>query len=366
MTALIRQTALTDFARTALLGIAQRPLLVKAARLVQTALDAGSCGVYELLPGDHDLLLRATAFAPGPHRRPAVIDINDGRPGALMVPIPTSPRFGFLAARRDDGGFDDDDRRFAVQVADILAAALERLRGEENERHAALLDPLTGLPNRALILDHLHLALARSRRRPSNVGVLFVDLDHFKFVNDSLGHDAGDAVLVATGERLRVALRPPDTVGRLGGDEFVVICEDIGGGAEVLAVAQRLASSLEGAVHVAGRDVPVRASIGVTISTSDDSKPAALLTEADGAMLWAKRSGAGIALFDERMRMGTVAVQAMEEASVTGLDQSGGGSNVSDAGTGASRRLVARLVDLVEYVEDSDRLDLRDRPAASA
>jgi diguanylate cyclase (GGDEF)-like protein len=366
VTALIRQTALTDLARTALLGTKQRPLLVKAARLVQTALDAGSCGVYEFLPGGHDLLLRAAAFAPGREGRPAIIDIKDGLPGALMVSIPTSPPFGFLAARRDQGGFDDDDRRFAVQVAEILAAALGRLRGEEDERRTALHDPLTGLPNRALILDHLRLALARSRRRPSNIGVLFVDLDRFKVVNDSLGHDAGDAVLVATGERLRAALRPPDTVGRLGGDEFVVICEDIGGGAEVLAVAHRLASSLEGAVRIAGRDVPIRASIGVTISTSDDSEPAALLTEADGAMLWAKRSGAGIALFDERMRMGTVSVQAMEEANVAGLDRSGWASNVSDTATGASRRLVARLVDLVEYVEDPDRLDLRDRPAASA
>ena len=366
MTALIRQTALTDFARTALLGIAQRPLLGKAARLVQTALDAESCAVFELLPGDHDRLLRATAFAPGLHRRRAVIDIKDGLPGALMVPIPTSPPFGFLTARRDHGGFDDDDRQFVVEVADILAAALERLRGEEDERRTALLDPLTGLPNRALILDHLRLALARSRRRPSNVGVLFVDLDHFKVVNDSLGHDAGDVVLVASGERLRAALRPPDTVGRLGGDEFVVICEDIGGGTEVLAVARRLASSLAGTVHVAGRDVPIRGSIGMTISTSGATEPAALLIEADGAMLWAKRNGAGIALFDERMRMGTVAVQAMEEANVAGLDRSGWGSNVSDTRTGASRRLVARLVDLVEYVEVPDRLDLRDGPAASA
>lgn len=325
-TALIRQTALTELARTALLGIPQRPLLTRAARLVQTVLDAGSCGIYEYLPDGHDLLLRATAFAPGQHDQPDTVDVTTATvaaPGtdgsapagtALMVPIRTSPPYGFVAARRDHGGFDDEDRHFALQVADILAAALERLRAEEDERRAALLDPLTGLPNRALILDHLRLALSRSRRRPASVGVLFVDLDHFKVVNDTMGHEAGDAVLVATGERLRASLRPPDTVGRLGGDEFVAICEDIGGAAEVLAVAERLAASLDRSVHVAGRDVPIRASIGVALSTSATTEPAALLTEADGAMFWAKRSGAGIALFDERMRVGTVDGQPMETA----------------------------------------------------
>ena len=172
---------------------------------------------------------------------------------------------GFLAAGRDRG-FDQDDRHFAVQVAGILTAALERLRQEEEHRRAALHDPLTGLPNRALILDHLRMALDRSQRHPSVVGVLFVDLDHFKAINDTRGHQAGDAVLVATGERLRAAVRPPDTVGRLGGAEFVAVCEDIGGEANALAVAARLAAGLEAAVRVAGRDVRIRASIGVALS----------------------------------------------------------------------------------------------------
>ena len=333
--ALIRQTALTDLARTALAGIPQRPLLAEAARLVQTQLDAGSCGIYEYLPGGQDSLLRAIAFVPGQHGGGVTIDVTTATvagPGtdssapagsSLMVAIRTTPPFGFIAARRDHGDFNNEDRHFALHVADILTVALERLRSEENDRRAALLDPLTGLPNRALILDHLRLALSRSRRRPSNVGVLFVDLDRFKGVNDALGHDAGDAVLVATGERLRAALRPPDTVGRLGGDEFVVVCEDIGGKAGALAVADRLATSLEAPIHVAGRDVSIRASIGVAISARHDIEPAALLTEADGAMFWAKRSGAGIALFDERMRIG---------------------------------------VDMLEYFDDPDRVDLRDRP----
>ena len=346
-TALARQRALADLARMALLGMHQRPLLARAAEIVQAAVDAGSCGVYEFLPVGHDLLLRAAAFAPGRHRAPLV-----GGPvpatADLMVPIGTSPRFGFLAAGRDHGGFDQDDRHFAVQVAGILTAALERLRQEADQRRVALHDPLTGLPNRALILDHLKLALDRSPRRPANVAVLFVDLDHFKAVNDTMGHQAGDAVLMATGERLRAALRPPDTVGRLGGDEFVAVCEDIGGEAGALAVAARLAASLEAPVLVAGRNVRIRASIGVALSGSATTDPAALLTEADGAMFWAKRTGRGVALFDERMQVGTGDLARLEAVSSTSLD----------------RPLVARLVRLLEDVELPDRLDPGDLPGS--
>src|SRR5688572_15810929 len=171
--ALFRQTALTDLARTALLGTPQRPLLEKAARLVQCALNAETCGIYEYLPGGHDLLLRAGAFAPGQRRGLTTVDLtgstvvspNDPEgssplSAALVVPIGVSPPpFGCLAVRaRWDSGFDDDDRQFAVLAAGILSAAVERLLADEGQRLALFQDPLTGLPNRALILDHLRLA----------------------------------------------------------------------------------------------------------------------------------------------------------------------------------------------------------------
>jgi diguanylate cyclase (GGDEF)-like protein len=269
-----------------------------------------------------------------------------------------------LAARRELGGFDGEDRHFAIQVADILTAALDRLRADEGQRKAALHDPLTGLPNRALILDHLRLALARSERQPSTVGVLFVDLNRFKIINDTLGHQAGDAVLVATAERLRSALRPPDTVGRLGGDEFVVVCEDIGGRSDALAVAGRLVASLEAPVEVAGRDVRIRASIGVAVSTTGATDPAVLLTEADGAMFWAKRRGRGIAVFDERMRVGIDEFQPSQEQPPV-VDRFDVVGKKPDTTKSAGEGLASRLVGLLEDIQDPDGLDLRDPDEAA-
>jgi diguanylate cyclase (GGDEF)-like protein len=274
----------------------------------------------------------------------------------LVVPIGgTSASFGFLVARRELGGFGGEDRHFAIQVADILGAALKRLRNDEGQRRAALQDPLTGLPNRALILDHLRLALARSERQPSTVGVLFVDLNRFKMINDTLGHQAGDAVLVATAERLRSALRPPDTVGRLGGDEFVVVCEDIGGRSDALAVAARLVASLEAPVKVAGRDVRIRASIGVAVSTTGATDAAALLTEADGAMFWAKRRGRGVAVFDEGMRAGIEEFQP-SQARPPVIDRFNVIGKIADTTKSPGEGLVARLVGLLQDIQTPTRL----------
>jgi diguanylate cyclase (GGDEF)-like protein len=332
---LLRQTALTDLARAALLGFGSGPLLDEAARLLQVALGAGTCRVYEFLAGGDDLEIRATASAPGCRPREAVhLTAPSGRgrrprSAELVIPIGRSRPFGCLTIQAQEGArFDDTDRQFAVQVADILAAALQRLSVEEDRRLVALQDPLTGLPNRALIFDHLQMALARSQRRPTGVGVLFVDLDGFKAINDTMGHKTGDDVLIAVAHRLRAALRPPDTVGRLGGDEFVVICEDVGGEADAVRVAERLTAALAPPVRVAGRDIAISASIGVAVSASHTTDPAALLAEADGAMFWAKRPGRSVSLLDQRMRIGP------------------GGD------------LVERLGGLLEEITEPDRVDM--------
>jgi diguanylate cyclase (GGDEF)-like protein len=375
--ALIRQAALTDLARTALLGAPQRPLLEKSAELVRGALDAETCGIYEYLPGGQHLLLRAAASLPGQRRRLTPIDLRASAPAwpadpdgaapssvALVVPIGTSPPFGCLAARaREHRGFDDDDRHFAVLVAGVLAAAMERLRSDEGQRLAFLQDPLTGLPNRALILEHLRMALARSQRRPSIVAVLFIDLDRFKVVNDTLGHRAGDDLLIAVGRRLRTALRPPDSVGRLGGDEFVAVCEDVGGQAGALAVAERLTAALEAPIRIAGRELRVQASIGVALSSLDSTDPATLLAEADGAMFWGKRRDRRVALFKERMRVGTDGMLSPEERMAAGF-ASAPDHTISGVKTDAAAgRLIARMTELLADTEVPDAFDLRDPPA---
>jgi diguanylate cyclase (GGDEF)-like protein len=303
------QGGLARLARYALAGEGRRLLVEESVRLVQAALDAEVCAVFEFLPERRAALRLAASLPPGAPPTTAGAAPTAGTrsgdmpEGLLIAAIDGPPSFGVLAVQRRAGvRFTAEEMLFVAGAADILAVALRRLADEEQQRHAALHDPLTGLPNRALILDHLRLALARAPRRSSPVGVLFVDLERFKLVNDTLGHRAGDELLVAVAERLAGVLRPSDTLGRLGGDEFLVVCEEVGGEADALAVATRLADVFHEPFRLAGQDVNVRASIGVALSTSD-SEPAALVGEADAAMYASKHGRRHIpVLFEERMR----------------------------------------------------------------
>jgi diguanylate cyclase (GGDEF)-like protein/PAS domain S-box-containing protein len=183
----------------------------------------------------------------------------------------------------------DEEMSLVRAVANTLVAALARLRDEERMRHDAVHDPLTGLANRTLLRDRLEHALARSERDGGETGVLFVDLDNFKQVNDAYGHAAGDAVLVELGRRLRTAVRPADTVARLGGDEFVVVCEE----AEeesVLAVSQRLQEAIRVPLMVGSVQHRLSASIGIALGHTD---PDALLDKADAAVYHVKAIGRG-------------------------------------------------------------------------
>jgi diguanylate cyclase (GGDEF)-like protein len=179
--------------------------------------------------------------------------------------------------------------------------------------HRATHDELTGLPNRALVLDRLEHAMARAGRNDAQVCVLFVDLDRFKGINDSLGHSVGDEVLSLVSARLLDAVRPSDTVGRLAGDEFVVVCEDIDM-ADALHIAERVADAVARPVSLYGRDMVLTASVGLA-SAGSEARAEDVLRDADVAMYRAKERGrARIEVFDETIRAQMLERIEMEHA----------------------------------------------------
>jgi diguanylate cyclase (GGDEF)-like protein/PAS domain S-box-containing protein len=167
----------------------------------------------------------------------------------------------------------------------------------------ALHDPLTKLPNRLLLMDRARQAVARLRRSNGPIALLFIDLDRFKAINDSLGHAVGDHLLISVSERLAEMLRDSDTVARLGGDEFVILAEDLDSDAEALAVAERVLHALEEPFQVGSAEVSMLASVGVSISHDPEADPEDLLREADVAMYRAKGAGGhNLELFNEDLR----------------------------------------------------------------
>jgi diguanylate cyclase (GGDEF)-like protein len=181
--------------------------------------------------------------------------------------------------------------------------AVERKRAEVALRQQALHDPLTGLANRPLFMDRLRAAIARLARQSHPLAVLVMDLDRFKWVNDSLGHDGGDELLVATARRLEHAVRPTDLVARFGGDEFVVLCEEVDDEPNALVVAERVQGALSADFPIAETQIRVSASVGVVTSRDPAAKAEGLLRDADVAMYRAKELGkGGCEPFDTAMR----------------------------------------------------------------
>jgi diguanylate cyclase (GGDEF)-like protein len=197
--------------------------------------------------------------------------------------------------------------------------AMERKRAQL--AHEALHDPLTGLPNRALFRDRCLQALSGIGRTTSGVGVLFVDLDGFKQVNDSLGHAPGDRLLVEAGDRLRHALRAGDTVSRFGGDEFTVLVATLDHRHDTVELAQRITHTLGQAFRVADRDVVLTCSIGIAFTFDRAADPDALVHEADLAMYRAKeRGGACYEVFGPSLRARTAKRRELEDELRSALD----------------------------------------------
>jgi len=210
-------------------------------------------------------------------------------------------RIGALTAcARQQGAFGEDEVHFLTTLANIVAAATGRHEAECQIRHRALHDALTGLPNRELLherLDHHLRADPHSRRRTA---LLLIDLDGFKDVNDSQGHQAGDQVLRQVAERLRRRLRTSDTVARLGGDEFAVVLGRMDDSEQVVRIARELQALLREPFGSPGGPIALSGSIGIAVWPDHGSDTHLLLQRADPAMYRAKRERTGVEFFDPR------------------------------------------------------------------
>jgi diguanylate cyclase (GGDEF)-like protein/PAS domain S-box-containing protein len=203
-----------------------------------------------------------------------------------------------------------ESAHFIFQVQNIT----DRKKAEERLLHDAFHDALTGLPNRALMIDHLKLAIARNKRKSDRTfAVLFLDLDRFKVVNDSLGHLIGDQLLIGIARRLEGCVRPGDTVARVGGDEFTILLEDLTDVREAVSVAERIQEDLKLPFNLTGRDVFTTVSVGIAPGSVSYNHPDEILRDADTAMYRSKSLGkARHEMFDEEMQARTVNLLQME------------------------------------------------------
>jgi diguanylate cyclase len=180
-----------------------------------------------------------------------------------------------------------------------ITYAVERKHAEMELSHQAMHDPLTGLPNRTLFMDRLKHAVMRAKRHHTVMGVMFLDLDGFKPINDTYGHEVGDRLLVALAGRLQEGLRASDTAARFGGDEFMILCEDVAGQQDVVGIAERVLDSVAEPFVIDDERLSVEASMGIAITDGKGDTAESLIRNADAAMYGAKQQGAAFEVFDD-------------------------------------------------------------------
>src|SRR5215207_5880285 len=353
-----QQSAVAALGRFALEEQDLEAVMDRVAETVASTLELDLSEVLETTPRGTALrLVAGTGWSEGQVRRALIpsdprtfagYTLREQQP-VVTPDIAQETRFGFSAAELDAGAragitvaialrdgvwgvlgahsrmprpFAADEADFLRAVANVVSSAVDRNEVEQEVRRRAMHDPLTGLPNRALALDRLEGALARRRRDGRAVAVLLADLDEFKLVNDSMGHQAGDDLLVALAPRLHDAVRPSDTVARLGGDEFLVVCEQLDGAHEAIRVAERVAQAINQPIVLAAGEHFVTASIGIAVAESADALPEDLLRDADAAMYRAKERGRGrYELFDDVLRKRVLLRLRTENELRRGLEQ---------------------------------------------
>jgi diguanylate cyclase (GGDEF)-like protein len=266
---------------------------------LQTELDEGPCLIaYKngnaVSAPDLRTDLRFPVFAP--------LALQAGLGAVFTFPLMHGDlRFGALDLyRAEPGDLDPDDMERAQTLADVAAAYLLNAQARddlqatsEQFHHEAMHDTLTGLPNRLLLHERLAHAASRAKRTRTCTAILFLDLDHFKDINDTYGHDVGDQLLVAVSRRLAGLIRASDTLSRFSGDEFVFLCEEVHGAADVEMLAARIEETFMTPFHLSGVDVTVRASVGTAVVGPGEDITSDLLIRADKEMYRAKRQTGG-------------------------------------------------------------------------
>ncbi len=245
--------------------------------------------------------------AEGRYSMPPALRVLEVRSSLAVVIQGKRQPYGVLDIHSSrPGRFTPQDVHFVQASANVLSDAIERHGADEALRYRVLHDSLTGLPNRPSFVASLSEALKRGLVSGSPVGILFLDLDHFKLINDSLGHHAGDELLRAVAPRLRAHLRPGDTVARFGGDEFGVLVDRLADEEEAVAIADRVATAFAEPFAIGAVDHIVSASLGIAVARPTASEPAdpdMLIRDADAAMYRAKERGRSrCELFDAEMR----------------------------------------------------------------
>ncbi len=323
----LQQSAIASFGQQALASMDVEDLMRRAVALIAETLNTEFCSLLGRAADAPSLVVKAAVGWPSEtvgrpfaeaeepkaaHEvvrslKPVVIDDFDterryrrselaaslGLRSSLVVPIPgKGGAYGVLAIQsRQPRRFDERHVAFMQSVANTLAAAIERAQAEERLTRLAQFDTVTGLPNRLLFRDRLEQVLAQARRNRWLVGVMFIDLDRFKIVNDTLGHDYGDTLLARVAERLSGATRAGDTVGRLGGDEFAVALSNLSRPDDAGMIAQKLLEALSAPFDLGGYKSYVTASVGIAVHPADGQDADSLLRNADTAMYRVKSRG---------------------------------------------------------------------------
>jgi diguanylate cyclase (GGDEF)-like protein len=275
------------------------------ADATQELIDHGAtCVLLDIAADDTDPLSSLQ------HLRSAASDVP-----VIVLSDRADEEFGLAAVKAGAQDFLRASELNPVLLARAVRYAVERKRSEVDLAHQALHDPLTGLPNRALFIDRLTVALDRSRRTGAPVAVLFLDVDNFKQINDSMGHAAGDLLLTVLADRFHAMLRPMDTVARFGGDEFTFLFEELESEREAVLIADRISRTANQPLVLGDGEMNVAVSIGIAIVTDPSVAPDTVIRDADAAMYRAKeRGGSRFELFDESSRNRATERLELEEA----------------------------------------------------